>query len=31
MTLDATAAFDKVNVYGLLLGKLLDRKVPSKL
>ena len=27
MTLDATAAFDKVNVYGLL-GKFLDRKVP---
>ena len=30
MTLDATAAFDKVNVYGLL-GKLLDRKVPFEI
>ena len=30
MTLDATVAFDKVNVYGLL-GKLLDRKVPFQI
>ena len=30
MTLDATAAFDKVNVYGLL-KKLLDRKVPFEI
>ena len=30
MTLDATAAFDKVNVYGLL-GKLLDRRVPFEI
>ena len=30
MTLDATAAFNKVNVYGLL-GKLLDRKVPFEI
>ena len=30
MTLDATAVFDKVNVYGLL-GKLLDRKVPFEI
>ena len=28
MTLDATAAFDKVNVYGLL-RKLLDRKLSA--
>ena len=30
MTLGATVAFDKVNVYGLL-GKLLDRKVPFEI